>query len=79
MPLNVFMMLGMVLWLKVILEGKSEKAFRYLLGSVLIFGFGSLSKAVYIPMIAVGYFVQGEIFKDNKQKRLFLSLSVRYW
>lgn len=73
-PLNVFMMLGMVLWLKVILEGKSEKAFRYLLGSVLIFGFGSLSKAVYIPMIAVCYFVPGEIFKDKKQKRRFFGL-----
>lgn len=70
-PLNVFMMLGMVLWLKVVLEGKSEKAFRYLLGSVLMFGFGSLSKAVYIPMIAVCYFVPGEIFRDKKQKRLF--------
>ena len=72
--LNVFMMLGMVLWLKVILEGKSEKAFRYLLGSVLMFGFGSLSKAVYIPMIAVCYFVPEEIFRDKKQKRLFFGL-----
>ena len=72
--LNVFMMLGMVLWLKVIMEGKSEKAYRYLLGSILAFGFGSLSKAVYIPMIAVCYFVPGEVFKDKKQKRLFFGI-----
>ena len=72
--LNVFMMLGMVLWLKVILEEKNANTIKYLLGSVLAFGFGSLSKAVYIPMIAVCYFVPGEIFKDKKQKRLFWGL-----
>ena len=72
--LNVFMILGMVLWLRVVLEEKSEKAFKYLLGSVFAFGFGSLSKAVYIPMIAVCYFVPEEIFKDKKQKKLFFGL-----
>ena len=71
--LNVFMMLGMVLWLKAVLEEKAN-AIRYLLGSVLAFGFGSLSKAVYIPMIAVCFSIPEKIFKDKKQKRLFFIL-----
>ena len=66
--LNVFMMLGMVLWLKAVLEEKAN-AIRYLLGSVLAFGFGSLSEAVYICYDRGMFLYTGEDFQRIKNKK----------
>lgn len=65
------LLLGFVLWMKIILEDKNPKMMYYLLGSIGAFMIGSLSKAVYIPLVLLCGLIPKEKFRSERQYRVF--------
>lgn len=69
--INGFLMLGFVFWLKIIWEENTEKTIVYLLGSIFSFLIGSLSKAIYIPLVLLCCCVPKNKFHSLKQYYVF--------
>lgn len=68
---NSFLVLGFVLWLKVLLEKTTRYTNYYIIGSILAFGFGALAKAVYIPLLLLCCLFPKEKFRSKREYRIF--------
>lgn len=64
------LLLGFVLWMKVILEEPGKYTIYYIIGSMCAFGVGSLSKAIYIPLILLCCLIPKNKFASQKQYRI---------
>ena len=67
---------GVVLWLKIILENDTKNMYRYLIGSMLAIGIGSLSKLVYIPIILLCCFIPKEKFLKERHYKIFKGMII---
>lgn len=68
---NGLIFLGFAMWIKVLVEDRGKKTIFYIIGSILAFGIGSFSKAVYIPLVLLCLFVPKEKFPSMKVYRAF--------
>ncbi|MDO5424156.1 MAG: DUF2142 domain-containing protein [Eubacteriales bacterium] len=68
---NGFLFLGFAIWMKILVEEKNCCTPFYILMSILSFGIGSLSKAVYIPAVLLCLFIPKEKFPSRKAYRIF--------